>query len=148
MQNFGRFANSSRNTKVWAIHWAAALGNKNLLNLLVDKHGADINRQTDGGQTPLMLCVWCLNQPIKYLAACTANPKTYVVESLKRQRRFPGWKNLHELIPYFADTLKADLNVTDDNGFSVLDLALSISNSLVLKLLESGASAPPQLVFK
>ena len=61
-QKFRSFGSSSKGFEVWAIHWAAALGHENIIKMLVNEYDADVNQLTEGGQSPLMIALFCTDR--------------------------------------------------------------------------------------
>ncbi|KAG1465933.1 hypothetical protein G6F56_004789 [Rhizopus delemar] len=144
-----------------SLHWAAAMGRLNLVNILVDL-GADIYRVNYKGQTALMRSVLFTNNfdQKSFVFLINMLKKTMFNIDKKDQTVFhhiastASWKGKVHASRYYMEclilTLEQNnlselisiLNVQDINGDTALNISARIGNKKLVRLLiEAGASA-------
>ena len=136
----GADVNSTNSFGETALHLAAANGNLEIVKLLIEKYGANINAKTIRGTTPLMTAMQERSEEIaNYLLA--HNPELNVKESewgLTEIMRasLEGYSGIvQELI-----NRKVNVNEKDFDGKTSLMYVVESSNNEILKLLINGGA--------
>lgn len=89
----GKLINGIDSNKMTPLHWAINIGNRDIINLLIDK-GADINAQDKNGDTPLHVVAYDGNKDIvkeflnnQNTDVSQKNKYGYTPSDLARQRK-------------------------------------------------------------